>query len=636
MKHLFAIFVLGLALVLTQGGNAYAAPNATFTVNQTADLVDANLADNRCDTNLSTAGDQCSLRAAIQQANATAGTDTLTFVSSAAHTLTRFGIDNTASAGDLDITESVIIRGRAPNTTIDANGAERVFQVFGSSAVTFENLILRGGRFTTNNVFSTGVEGSLGDLIFNSVTLTDNIVSFVEPPGLSGPCCNGVADILCQCAVTFTNSQATSGGSARGIVANRVTMTESVVRNHGRFGLVVSSGNSVITRSVISNNMGGIANNGGNVLIRDSEISESTGGANLFEVFYVGRGVFNSGVMNIVNSTISGNKTIDSGGGILNSGTMGLFNVTIANNSVIPLCDLIGGQVLCTSGNGGGISNLGTLTMANTIVADNQDNASDDGVAPDCSGILVSGGFSLIENTDGCTLNGDATGNKLNVESGIGTLKSNGGPTRTHAFRAASPAIDAGNLLGCLDHNNNLLTTDQRGFPRPTDGNGIGDAQCDIGAFEAGAVGIGEISPNKGSSQPGALQLFDVAWDSPTRWRDLQTVDLRFKRGKETLLWLRFTEGLPHSTFSILDKNGNVLDSGDAGDAKILKNKFGALDLSQSGFTASGPDDPHVVLHYAVKFKKPAAGKLKLQMLATDDFANEQGPEPGGKWKVKQ
>lgn len=268
---------------------------------------------------------------------------------------------------------------------------------------------------------------------------------------------------------------------------------------------------------------------------------------------------------------------------------------------------------------------VGQMNLSNSIVGT-------------CSGTGTynSLSFNLVRCPGNCTLTGNLTGNLLGIDPKLGRLADNGGPTPTRALLAGSPAIDAGNPGGCVGLNVQNLTTDQRGFARPTDGNGDGTLRCDIGAFEVGAVGIGAISPNKGSSQPGEQVLFDVVWDSPTRWRDLRTVDLRFKRGKEIILWLRFTEGLPMSTFSILDKNGNILDSGNAGDAKILKNKFGALDLSQSGFTASGPNDPHVVLHYAVKFKKSAEGKLKMQNLATDDFANEQGPEPGGTWKAKK
>src|SRR4051794_26262642 len=47
----------------------------TFTVNSTGDGADNNLADNVCNDG----SGNCSLRAAIQQANATSGTDTINF-----------------------------------------------------------------------------------------------------------------------------------------------------------------------------------------------------------------------------------------------------------------------------------------------------------------------------------------------------------------------------------------------------------------------------------------------------------------------------------------------------------------------------------------------------------------------------
>ncbi|HSE10992.1 MAG TPA: choice-of-anchor Q domain-containing protein [Rudaea sp.] len=42
-----------------------------------------------------------------------------------------------------------------------------------------------------------------------------------------------------------------------------------------------------------------------------------------------------------------------------------------------------------------------------------------------------------------------------------------------------NPAIDKGNTGGCADDFGALLTSDQRGFPRPA------GAYCDIGASEA-------------------------------------------------------------------------------------------------------------------------------------------------------
>ena len=50
----------------------------TFVVNRTGDAADNNLADARCDTSAAS-GKQCTLRAAIQEANDTPGTDTINF-----------------------------------------------------------------------------------------------------------------------------------------------------------------------------------------------------------------------------------------------------------------------------------------------------------------------------------------------------------------------------------------------------------------------------------------------------------------------------------------------------------------------------------------------------------------------------
>ena len=70
MKKL-GLLCLGMLLIL---GMESAGWSATFTVNSTNDAVDNNLGDGICET--ATLG-ECTLRAAIQEANALAGDDTL-------------------------------------------------------------------------------------------------------------------------------------------------------------------------------------------------------------------------------------------------------------------------------------------------------------------------------------------------------------------------------------------------------------------------------------------------------------------------------------------------------------------------------------------------------------------------------
>lgn len=70
-------------VILKEGGHSLAvamtAPLATFTVNETGSANDANPNDGVCDTDLVAPGDQCTLTAAIQQANASPGADAIHF-----------------------------------------------------------------------------------------------------------------------------------------------------------------------------------------------------------------------------------------------------------------------------------------------------------------------------------------------------------------------------------------------------------------------------------------------------------------------------------------------------------------------------------------------------------------------------
>jgi CSLREA domain-containing protein len=98
---------------------------ADFTVNTTADAVDVNPGDGICEVT-ATVGD-CTLRAAVMEANALAGADTIT-LPAGLYTLTITGIDenpsagepweavidSNASIGDLDITQDVTITGAGP------------------------------------------------------------------------------------------------------------------------------------------------------------------------------------------------------------------------------------------------------------------------------------------------------------------------------------------------------------------------------------------------------------------------------------------------------------------------------------------------------------------------------------------
>src|SRR4051794_30825064 len=89
---------LGCCALLSMLAARPARVDTVFTVNTTRDDVDANPGDGVCRT---IKGD-CTLRAAIQEANALPGTDTI-LLPAGTFTLTRAGAgENAAATGDLD------------------------------------------------------------------------------------------------------------------------------------------------------------------------------------------------------------------------------------------------------------------------------------------------------------------------------------------------------------------------------------------------------------------------------------------------------------------------------------------------------------------------------------------------------
>ena len=121
-------------------------------------------------------------------------------------------------------------------------------------------------------------------------------------------------------------------------------------------------------------------------------------------------------------------------------------------------------------GSGGGIVNAGTAGLTNTIIANNLTGG-------DCGGIAPSSLGHNLDSDGTCSLSGP--GDLSGVNPLLGPLQDNGGATFTIALLPGSPAIDAGNDLACP-------ATDQRGFPRPRDGDGDDIEVCDMGAYEFG------------------------------------------------------------------------------------------------------------------------------------------------------
>lgn len=152
---MFVLRVLFSSILLPVLLSSSAIQAASFEVNTfNVDAVDFDLTDDLCDINAATEGDQCTLRAAVQQANATPGGDEITFAAATPIVLTIPG-GGGATNGDLDITDTLTIRG-----ILDGEG---------NPLITIRNSVPNERIFDINLAF-----GALGEtFILDSLHLRD-------------------------------------------------------------------------------------------------------------------------------------------------------------------------------------------------------------------------------------------------------------------------------------------------------------------------------------------------------------------------------------------------------------------------------------------------------------------------------
>jgi len=247
------------------------------------------------------------LRAAIQEANALAGADTIT-VPTGTYTLTITGTgEDDAATGDLDITSDVTITGAGATTTIIDGGAiDRVLHILNSVTVAISGVTIQNG-FTAGD-YGAGIYNEAGLLTLTNVIVTNNNNPNGNGAGIEN-IWSGFQSFLTLNNVVVSNNTALSGGIG-----------------------------------------GGIENDGGTINATNLTVSgnraSSTGGLGQF------------GTATLTNVTVYGNSATGNYGGINEFGvTDNLINVTIANNSA-------GSGV-------GGIRISSSVTARNVIIANN-------------------------------------------------------------------------------------------------------------------------------------------------------------------------------------------------------------------------------------------------------------------------
>lgn len=475
--------------------------SATFVVNSTADAVDAQPGNGVCET--AAGNGVCTLRAAIQESNRLAGADTIQ-VPAGTYVVT---IPPTAvgdTTGSLDISDSVDIVGAgAASTIVDGGALDNVFASVGSSkTITISGLTIQNG-----SVPATRTGGGISARANNDMTLMDVIVRN-NHAGEGGGIHNQGNLTLIRTVV--------EGNTAIRIVPGSIEF-----RRGG--GIYHAFGTLTIRDSTIRNNTaisaGGVFNMG-TAAIEGSTISGNTATNVSLNNGDGGGGVVNGGAlggtMTITNSTISENRANANYGGIFDAnGTLTLNSVTVANNIADADADSVGSA----GGLGLSFENGATAVMRNSIVAGNSGAAN----TPDCMSLnasaLTSAGYNLVGNAGSavdCALTpalGDQIGTMASpIAAGLQPLGNYGGPTFTQALMDLSPAIDAGDPMGCSD-GVGALASDQRGSPRVMAG-GTGSVRCDIGAYEV-ARPVANAGPDQRAAAGAAVTLDGSASTAP-------------------------------------------------------------------------------------------------------------------------
>lgn len=414
-------------------------------------------------------------------------------------TLTQGPID-TSALGDHQLYDVTLQGPGRDALTIEAAEQSQVLVVggFSSSRGTFtaNDLTIANGRYSGS--LAACVLGFGGTVALNRVDVKN-----------------------CHSSGTY---QLVFGGA---VDVNRLEMTDSSItdssliatgtRSTGAGGGAYTSDGAFLVNSTISGNtvrapyasregyasVGGGLYSRGNLVMVNSTISGNSIEATNAGEDAQGGGVYVRGVATISGSTIAGNRADGDGGGVFK----GVFSVygdppppqdthlTVTNST-------FSGN---SAAHGGGIAAARPLRLSNSTVALNTASAGGGGVMFRLAGLYDSEGvldaqssiiaaneagagaaFAADLATDGALAMSGANNLIVAADAAITLpadtlatdplllpLALNGGPTRTHALRAGSPAIDAGNNAADLDF-------DQRGsgFVR------VAGAAADIGAFE--------------------------------------------------------------------------------------------------------------------------------------------------------
>ena len=293
----------------------------------------------------------------------------------------------------------------------------------GFDMIVFDRSLFSTAQTITLNLGELDITHSL-DIIAPRDTLTgEDLVT------VSGNKASRVFEIETGVTVSIDGLIVANGGVGRGdngagiLNSGNLTLDSSIVRNNSIFNLPFTVG------------LGGGIYNTGTLEVSNSTISGNSAAS--------GGGIYNQGTLEVSNSTLSSNsanlRINANGGGINNTGTTSVFNSTFINNSA----GANGGA------GGGGISNAGILLLSNSTFNNNLARAN---ISGEGGGIFNAGTGTLYVSNS--TFNGNS------VVDGGGGIYNGGTMTVSNSTLSNNSAADGGGIynFGTMTVSNSTIS----------------------------------------------------------------------------------------------------------------------------------------------------------------------------------
>ena len=421
----FMLPVLLAGLVLAAPAQA----GHIFSVDSDVDAVDTNPGDGSCVAPIGGGNLGCTLRAAVQEANAlmtaaTPDTNITIALPPGTFTLTGAANEDNAASGDLDIRGTCGTSINVPCLTINGSGVngtfiegnsnvaefDRIFHIIGRNTVKITGVTLRNGRAVGAD--GGAIENTNGWLTLENCVVTNNTADGATTGRSSG---GGIYNgenaqmVINNCRINTNIANNPQGDGSNGFFGGGgifnsgiLTLNNSYVEsNNGRpfgggiqntSGVRRGTGKLTIDGSIIRSNSnsatqgGGLSNYGGAVIMTRTIVRANVataGGAGIHNTNGANEGGSVSGDIRIISSVIDNNI----GGGVRNQNSMDISYSTISGNQTtgfVPggagILNIAPGDLAVQNstitGNtaartGGGINNGRSMTLTNVTVSGN-------------------------------------------------------------------------------------------------------------------------------------------------------------------------------------------------------------------------------------------------------------------------